>query len=105
MGAIGVTVAWVVTGSEVQPLSVAVTVYVPEFAGVAPVKEGDCILDANEGPDHANVDPLVVDVDVKFNVAPWHTGPLLPAVTTGTGFTSIVVVSLVVHPFKLAVII
>lgn len=42
------------------------------------------------GPVQANVPPPV-PVAVRFNVCPTHKGPLLDAVTVGSGFTVIVV--------------
>ena len=66
--------------------------------------EGDCTVELKpDGPDQLNVEPFTVDVPMRLSVPPSQKGPLLEAVTTGTGFTITIVVSAVVHPFKLAV--
>ena len=82
MGAEGIslTVAAVVPAEEVQPLTVAVTLYVPVAAVVALVIDGFWDEELKLlGPDHAYVAPDTV-VAVKFNVEPSQTGPLFPAV-------------------------
>ena len=77
------TVAAVVPAEDVQPLTVAVTLYVPVAAVVALVIDGFWDEELKLlGPDHEYVAPDTV-VAVKFNVEPTQTGPLFPAVGAG----------------------
>jgi hypothetical protein len=74
------TVADVVAALLVHPSTVTVTLYVPVAAVVALAIEGFCKEDVKLfGPVHAYV-ALATVLAVKFNVAPAHIAPLLPAV-------------------------
>ena len=72
-----------------QPFALAtVTVYVPLAAVVALVIDGFCEEDTKLlGPVHAYV--VKPPDEVRLTVAPTQIGLLLPAVTTGNGFTVI----------------
>ena len=99
------TTAAVAPAAEVQPFTVAVTLYVPEAAVVAPEMVGLWRLDTNPlGPVHEYVAPETAGV-VRFRVCPEQIGPLLLAVgAAGMGLTTTVVgAGSEVHPLTVAV--
>jgi len=97
---IGFTVTTVVPAVLVQPATLAVTVYVPLAATVAPTMEGFCVEDENAlGPVHEYVAPTIFEA-VKFNVEPAQIGVLLEATgAVGVWFTTTFTVPAeLVHP-------
>jgi hypothetical protein len=87
------TTTVVVPAAEVQPLTVAVTEYVPASGVVALARVGFCSADVKPfGPVHAYVAPATVGVESAI-VAPAQNGPPLEAVgVAGVAFTTTVVV-------------
>ena len=99
------TVAAVVPAEEVQPLTVAVTLYVPVAAVVALGTVGSCALEANPlGPVHAYVASATVEAN-KLKVEPGQTTPPLLAVgAEGMALTvAAVVPAAEVQPLTVAV--
>ena len=85
VGATGVesTTTVIVDIADGQPLSVAITEYVPVASVFAGLIDGFCSPDAKPfGPVQLKVDPAVL-VAVKSSAVPEHTGELL--VNTGAG--------------------
>jgi hypothetical protein len=103
---IGFTITEVVPAILVQPATIAVTEYVPDIAVVAlALTEGSSSEETKVfGPVHEYVAPAIV-LDVTFNAAPAHTGPLLPGIgAEGIGFTvTVVVPAILVQPATVAV--
>ncbi len=102
---LALTVTDVVPASEVQPLTVAVTEYVPAFAVVAFEMVGFCRLEVKAfGPVHEYVAPTMVDA-VSEMVAPSQYGPPFEAVgVAGLALTvTDVVPALEVQPLTVAV--
>src|SRR5213594_2132854 len=107
VGALGIvlTVTGVVPAVEVQPLTVAVTEYVPDIAAVEFAIVGFCRLDVKPfGPVHEYVAPLIVEA-LSWIVVPSQYGPVLVAVgALGIGLTVTGVVPAVeVQPLTVAV--
>ena len=86
------TVALVEPAVELQPLTVTVTLYVPEAAVVAFVIDGFCCDEVKLlGPVQLNVAPATEGVE-SVSVCPAQTGPLFEAVgVAGIAFTVAVV--------------
>jgi hypothetical protein len=82
------TTTAVVPAALVQPATVAVTLYVPAIAVVAPVLVGFCNVDVNAlGPVHEYVAPATVEA-AKVIVDPAQYGPVLVATgAAGIAFT------------------
>ena len=81
-----------------QPPAVAVTVYVPPAAVVVLVMVGFCRPELKLlGPVQAKDTPDAVLPEVRPSVLPEHIGELLPAVRVGPGFTTTVVVAVLVQ--------
>src|SRR2546423_1778044 len=71
------TLTFVVTGSEVQPLAVTVSEYVPASATLAFARVGFCSEEVKPfGPVHAYVAPLMNDAKSEI-VEPSQYGPKL----------------------------
>jgi hypothetical protein len=75
-----------------QPLRLAVTVYVPEAAVVAPDIVGFWLLLEKAGPVQEYVAPATV-VAVRLRLLPSQRGLLLPAVVVGMGLIATLVVA------------
>ena len=72
----GLTTTWIVEVTEQLPL-LAVTIYMPESLATALCIVGFCCEELNpDGPDQENEIAPGHD-EVRFNVDPMHTGPLL----------------------------
>lgn len=86
------TIAVVVLTVEVQPATVAVTLYTPVADEVAARITGVCALDVKLfGPVQLYVAPATL-VAVKNKLAPAHIGPEFVAVTAaGVAFTTAIV--------------
>jgi hypothetical protein len=99
------TVTLTVPAVLVQPLTVAITVYVPDAAVVTFEIDGFCDVDEKPlGPVQLYVAPVTSDA-VRLRVAPAHTGLLLPAVGAARfGFTvTATEPALLVQPLTVAV--
>ena len=90
---IGFTTTTVVPAALIQPITVAVTEYVPAANEVALAIEGFCNVEVKLfGPVQLYVAPATV-LAVKFKTVPAQIAELLPAVgAAGVGFTITVVV-------------